>query len=531
MHGILGETLTGIGLPHGGPSAAIQVLFEGRLFEGTAERPHPAAHVAEAYAAHGDAFAQHLEGAFAVALLDRPKRRCILARDPAGTVPLYHARTAAGETVFGTRIADLLPHLPRVAPNPRKVQDFFAFFWSIDDETWFDGVAQVPQGAVWANGSVRRYFTFQRMPEQRPAAVWKEAIIDTIRQATARWSHHDAIGCHLSGGIDSSLIVALLQHLRGTPPPAFVASFPEYPQFDESPHAQQVMDQAGGTLHRAHAHPHDFPAVLRHVVAAMEEPKAHPPVWPRYLVERQAKAQGIGRIFTGRGADELFTGYDAHKRAQLPDHRARRRVFAPEERAALFAGALADAGGYSPEDTYDAVFNDCPGATLLEQCMALDWRTLMGNWMALDYKMSGCFGTEVCAPFLDPAVIDLAMRIPIDTLCPGDLPKQLLREAVAVVLPDEIVWRPKVGFRTPMGEMLRDGGLESFVRAALTPDDSAFWEWFQPAGVAHEIDRHFRGEANRGWQLWALLTTRTWFGLYIDDAPAVTDDAAAPASL
>ena len=512
MHGEAAETLEGSGPRYTDKDTGVTVQWAGRLR--TPQGMEPGPYLTGLYARHGAAFAEHIEGGFALALHDSKAPRTLLARDAAGTVPLYYAESTEGQLLFAVRIGDLLPRLKDTRLNAAALLDYLTFVWSLDGKTFFEGVQLLPAGAVLDNGRVKSYFTFEHHPENRSEETWCEEIIDTLKQVVLPFAQ-PGVGCHLSGGIDSSLMAVLLAELAGMPPQAYVAAFPDYARFDESPYGQLVADQIGAAFTRVIPQAEDFPEALTGLMRAAEEPKCHPPVFPRYLLEAAAHQAGHRIMVSGRGADELFTGYDSHKQASLNGHRARRTLFDPAQRARLLRASFIKAVGYEPETAYDAIFAACPGDTLLERALAFDFRTLMANWLTLDYKLSTHFGTEPVAPFLDRRVIDLALRIPVEVKCADDQPKALLKRAVRGLVPDAIIDRAKVGFRTPMGEMLREG-LEPHIRAQLREDTGFFWELFDPAGVAAVVEEHFTGTRNNGWQIWTLLCVREWCRLHID---------------
>jgi asparagine synthase (glutamine-hydrolysing) len=190
-------------------------------------------------------------------------------------------------------------------------------------------------------------------------------------------------------------------------------------------------------------------------------------------------------------------------------------VFSPDEVGVLLRREFLNSVDYDPQDAYNRTFRECAGETALERVLALDFRTLLANWLILDYKLSSQFGIRPVAPFLDPRVISLALEIPAAMKRGNDEPKALLKRAASGLIPEDVIGRKKVGFRTPMGEMLR-AGQEGFVREMLARDNSVFWDLFDVEGVQGEIATHFSGRSNRGWQLWALLCVKQWCLLHVD---------------
>lgn len=493
--------------------SGIIVFMAGVIRADNQEISGPGPTLVNAYLRHGIDFPRHIQGEFAVAVHDPRTGKTLLARDPAGTVPLYYATDDDGRLFFSTHIRDLLPMLGKIMLDPRKLLDYLTFFWSVDEATFFKGVSLVPQGAVWCDGHVHRYVTFDHQPEERREDEWCTEIVRVLSESAHMHTTAD-LGCHLSGGVDSSVLTVLIAKHVGRIP-AFVSSFPDYESYDETPYAKIVADFAGIELVRVKPRPEDLIGSLIELMLSVEEPKCHPPVFARFILESVAAKHGIKVMVSGRGADELFTGYEWHRQAQLTDHLQRRMLFTNDDRRRLVHRDFLDSVDYSPEEAYNNVFGQISGKTMLERILALDFHTLLANWLVVDHKVSSHFGIRPVAPFLDSRMMELALRIPVDLKRWADEPKSLLKKAVSSIVPAEVVKRKKVGFRTPMGEMLRSK-LESFVRETLGPDNSVFWDIFDHRGVEHEITTHFSGQVNRGWQLWALLSVKLWCRLFID---------------
>lgn len=476
--------------------------------------------LADAYLRAGVQFASKITGPFAIHIHRPADDVNVLARDPMGCVPLYFSESPEdGSLACADRIAPLVSDRSKRALHPPALLDFLAFMWPVDGKTFFDGVRLVPPGTVMAfrSGSTPETFScpIGTPPQDR---LDKQSLLvqirETLETAVVQAIRTDT-GCHLSGGVDSSVVTVLAAGHAIPKPPAFVAAFPEYSADDESPFAQLAADRAGVELHRSYARPEDLPRVFNDMMQTIEEPKCHPPVFPRFLLEAVAARHGCRNLLSGRGADELFTGYDWHNDAQLVEHRARRTVFSREARARLLRADFLRAADYDPETAYEEVFAACGGETLLERILEFDRKTILANWLILDHKISRRFGIEPVSPFLDARVAKLACSIPVDLRREDGRPKALLKQAVRGLIPDEVIDRKKFGFRTPFGEMLRNG-LEAFVRSELATDTSAFWEVFEPSGVHALVDNHFSGRHNFGWQLWAVMGIREWFRVNVD---------------
>jgi len=513
MWGAVGVRIDGGGEGYTDAESGVSVLWTGVFRENGRDTLGSGPVIVRAWHDHGLDFPRYIQGDFAIVIHDPVAGRTVLARDPVGTVPLYYARDREGGLIFGTGIRDLLPGLGRISLEPRKLLDYLTYFWSVDEATFFKGIFLVPQGSVWCNGHIHTYFTFDHKPEERSENEWCDEIVRLLTEATLL--HAGAgLGCHLSGGVDSSVLAVLLAR-QFARIPAFVASFPEYKSYDEARFAQMVADSVGIELRCVKPGPEHLLTCFSDLILTAEEPKCHPPVFPRFMLEGVAAKGGVKMMVSGRGADELFSGYEWHRECQLPDHRQRRTLFSHTERQRLLRCDFIDSVEYNPEEAYARLFDGIAGSSLLERILALDFRTLLANWLVLDHKFSVRFGMRPIAPFLDQRVVELALKIPVSLKRRHDEPKALLKQAVSYLLPDEVITRPKSGFRTPLGEMMR-AGLEGFVRETLVVDDSVFWDIFEPGGVEAEMNAHFSGLANRGWQLWALLSLKQWCRLFLD---------------
>jgi len=472
----------------------------------------------EAYRQKGERFLKDIPGSFALALFDPDHKTALLARDKAGTVPLYYTE-ANGNLVFASSIKNILPYIDNPALHPQALLDYLTYFWALDEKTFLKDIFLIPQGGCWQNGTVTRYWQPEPVPETHSPQDWQEQIRQTLVYAVqSLQTDEDATASHLSGGIDSSVVSILMAQRRTLPLQAFCASFPDFPQFDETPYARLAAQKAAIHLNPVPIHTDDFARNFDDLVMTLEEPKCHPPVFARYMLERQSAGRNFRTIVTGRGADELFTGYDSHHAAQLENHQQRRTVFTAEERKQILRPAFLQEADYEPENTYRQLFARMPTRPGLERVLAFDWNTILMNWLVIDYKACNAFGARPSAPFLNDRLIDLALRIPVELKAPHDTPKHLLKQSVAPWLPQELLQRKKVGFRTPMGEML-NSNLREFVMKTLVLDDSIFWRWFEPAGVSSLIEQHFEKARNLGWQLWALLFIKRWACLFLEQGP------------
>ena len=285
------------------------------------------------YEQYGDDFVTRLNGQFAIVLWDATQRRLLLARDRAGIRPLFHTR-AAGRFWFGSEIKALLAVLPdRARLDPLGLVQTLNFWGSVAPTTLFQGIHNLPAGhllTVAADGheNLRRYWDWEFPPPEQQgmaaarrmfgsveqaAAELRELLIDAVR---LRLRADVPVGAYLSGGLDSSAIVALVRGFTDTPLRTFSLAFEE-PEFDESDHQAKMVRYLGTDHTTVICTRRDigeaFPQLIRHT----EAPVLRTAATPLLLLSAQVRQQGYKVVLTGEGADEVFAGYDLFKEAKI----------------------------------------------------------------------------------------------------------------------------------------------------------------------------------------------------------------------
>ena len=283
------------------------------------------------YDEYGDAFVEHLNGQFAIALWDAEQRRLLLVRDRAGIRPLFHAR-ANGRIWFASEIKALLAALPdRARLDPQGLVQALTYWAPVDPDTAFEGVSSLPPGHVLTiaedgRQTLRRYWDWTFPADvgtsaaargfdsvEQAASELRALLIDAVR---LQLRADVPVGAYLSGGLDSAAIVALVRSFTDTPLRTFSVAF-EDPEFDESAH-QALMVRHLGTDHTTlHCSRRDigeaFPELIRHT----EAPILRTAPTPLMLLSRRVREHGYKVVLTGEGADEVFGGYDLFKEAKV----------------------------------------------------------------------------------------------------------------------------------------------------------------------------------------------------------------------
>jgi len=482
-------------------------------------------------------------GMFALALVDERRRTALLARDRFGKKPLFVARLAAG-----VHFASELKSLLRVARaelslSPAALISYFRFQYVPAPQSIFHEVEKLPP-ASWVevdldSGAVTAPVSFWSLPEPPPDAVeaTPAELLEAIRVAVRRRLVADVpVGAFLSGGIDSSMVVAGMR-AAGADVRTFSIGFAD-PRFDESRYAQAVAEH----LSTRHTHRRlewrDAMALVPSFAASYDEPFADSSALPTLAVSRLAR-EHVTVALSGDGGDELFGGYlryrvqrSARLAALTPQPVARGLRSVPGgghlARGTRLFGSLASSGGEravyrelvsvwrSPElrrlmpgahevDGFCAGFEGS-GRGRTERMMRCDARTyLIDDILQKVDRASMSVGLEARNPLLDPEVVELALRsVGPAEADPGAKP--LLRDALRLELPDELVDRPKMGFGVPVGEWMKDG-LRPLVEDLVLGREDPEYDAATARGV---VEAHLSGRRDAAHQVWALLVFELW---------------------
>ncbi|MCS6835512.1 MAG: asparagine synthase (glutamine-hydrolyzing) [Anaerolineae bacterium] len=521
-----------------------------------------------AYEAWGVDFVERLNGMFAFCVYDAPRRRLVLARDRLGEKPLYYWCGPAGEFAFASEMKALLLH-PSIRPrlNRAALAAYFTLGYTPPPQTMFADVHKLAAGErliVSAEGvRTARYWTAQLSPQ---AIDYEDARRETRRlleQAVdSRMMSDVAVGAFLSGGVDSSSVVALMQRLAGQPVQTFSVGFDfaAGSSGDEKfnvdlRYAGQVAAALGTQHHAIRLSNQAAEGLLPHLVYHMDEPVA------QYSIVQTAYLAGVARLaqvpvlLTGDAGDELFLGY-THYRA---DQRLAPWLKLPRSLRQAAARALRAAGKGA---LATKLLNDAPHQRYLEwmrvlrpeeieplldsipydQAMTAALDSLLGAphtphfadriayaslawWIPEDSnmrvdKMCMAMSLESRAPLEDHRLVEWALRLPLEyKLRHGDF-KRIFKDAVRDLLPAEVLSRPKWGFTPPMSDWLRTI-YRPLLERWLSPSYVAQVGVCRPQAVARLVDEHL---GKRGYHLkvlWALLTFHLWHALFIDGSLAL----------
>ena len=525
-----------------------------------------------AYEEYGEAFLGKIRGMFALALWDARTQTLVAARDRAGEKPLYYTLTDHG-LLLASEIKALLvrPEVPRDL-DIEALDQFLTYEYVIAPQTLFTGVKKLPAAhyLTYRDGqvTVTRYWdaaaTDLRAWEEDEAA---EALRTVLAKAVSSQLMADVpLGVFLSGGIDSSAIVALMSEAsapRNGPVNTFSMGF-EDGSYNELPYAREVA-QRFGTCHREGTVSPDLVELFEKLVVHMDEPFADVSLFPTYLLS-QITCQHVKVALSGDGGDELFGGYDTYAaerlarqlvrvlpRAAMPALAGLAGLFSPSEKkkglvnkVQRFAQGLVDAPAtiehyrwmtflsadakkrlYTPalqqalvgSDVYRPV-RECLRAASSDDLLNRQLYADLSVYLADDIlvkvdRMSMATSLETRAPFLDVDVMELAFSMPGNLKIRGTERKYILRRALRGLLPESVLTRGKEGFSIPMKNWLRSS-LVPLMDELLPSERIAKRGWFNPADVRRRVAEHKAGRENHAHTLFSLMVLERWAQEFLD---------------
>ncbi len=525
------------------------------------------------YEERGPAFARDLNGMFALALWDGPRRRLVLARDRMGQKPLYYARLPDGGLAFGSEPKAVLAHpeVDRGLDQDGLARYLFYEYLPAPHSIW-RGLRKLPPGhqLVWHDGAltIERFWTPPvpdpaHAPGERQFEATAAAFWDEFRAAVGRHRRSDVpLGVFLSGGLDSSSVTAALCELE---PAAGVHTFSigfEDPSFDESGPARAVARHLGTTHHERTCSAATVLDLLPAVAGWLDEPFGDASVLPTHLLSRFARER-VTVALGGDGADELIAGYPTFRAeraaglfARLPgparrlagtavdrlpvDHRNFSLDFKLKQflRGAGVPLPLAHQrwlGSFSGAELTDLLVEPpavdveaehlaraarlAPGADPLTRSLLLYQDTYLPEdiLFKVDRASMAC-GLEVRAPFLDASLVDWVSALPASYKYGRGQTKRLLKRAVAGRLPGSVAGRPKKGFGMPVASWLR-GPLGRLLDEQLGPDRLRAQGLFRADEVVRRVREHREGVRDHRKPLWTLLMFQLWHDRWHPSAP------------
>jgi asparagine synthase (glutamine-hydrolysing) len=510
--------------------------------------------------AWGEACVERLRGMFAFAIWDRPKQTLFLARDRLGVKPLFYAELANGLFIFGSELKALTEH-PDLKKDldPTAVEEYFAFGYVPEPKTIYKNVYKLDAGYCLSiqhgakSVTPRQYWDvkFDTRPAQSEAEVGAE-LMERLREAVKiRMMADVPLGAFLSGGVDSSAIVAMMAGLSQDPVNTCSISFGD-PAFNESAFAQQVADRYH-TAHRTEqVDPNDF-SLIDKLAGLYDEPYADSSALPTYRVCELAKKQ-VTVVLSGDGGDENLAGYRRYRwhgyeesmRSWLPAS-VRQPLFGAlgqlypkadylpkmfrakstfesiardslagyfhgvtqlsnAQRSALFSDKLkTDLQGYSALEVFKRHAQNAPTDNPLSMVQYLDIKTyLLGDILTKVDRASMAHALEVRVPLLDYQLVEWMAGIEPNLKLRGSEGKYIFKKALENYLPNDILYRPKMGFSIPLAAWFR-GELKDKVRNALLGETLNHCGLFDATFLRHLVEQHQNGLRDYSVPIWSLL--------------------------
>ena len=524
------------------------------------------------YEEHGDAFVDYLEGMFAIALWDSRQQKLLVVRDRLGIKPVYYCERD-GRFAYASEIKALL-QVPGVHAelDARGLRDHLAVGYAVAPRTIFKGIRKLPPATmlVWQGGELRsiRYWEIpQTTHTDLDEDDWVALVREEFGKAVSSHMVSDVpIGAFLSGGIDSSAVVACMAAETGEPVNTYSIGYAgggAERYYNELSYAQQVAGQFRTRHHEIEVRP-TVSTLLPKLVWHLEEPISDSAIATTYLVAQLA-AQSVTVILSGVGGDELFAGYNRYLgdhygalygkvpgwlrsrvveplSARLPSGRQNRwmdlsrytRSFVQaaalpwREQYKLFIAlqtqarlaALLDDDSLQDPDGFDRILAAEGSEDPLLRLLRVDWQTqLSEDLLLLTDKMTMAESIECRVPFLDHRLVELAAGIPVTIKRPDGRLKHLLKKALEKDLPKDILYRRKRGFGAPVGAWFK-GELLPLRDTLLGRSTVAARGWLSPDAVAAICSSHDQNRHDYTDLLLVLMNLEIWARLFLDGRAA-----------
>lgn len=557
--------------PMGNEDGSVQLVFNGEIYnflelrkelveKGHRFRGHSDSEViVHAYEEWADNFLSHLQGMFAIGLWDRKKRNLIIARDRLGIKPLYYYQ-GNGRFAFASEIKALL-RIPGVerGVNLQGLYYYLGFEFVPSPLTMFEGINKLRPGhyLFYSPQGIEEKAYWE--PSFAPVARSQEEAVEEMRALLKETVRKHLIsdvplGVFLSGGLDSSTLVALMRELGVNPLKTFSIGYPD-PSFSELPYAQLVADRFE-TEHTVLMIPEVTLQDLEEAVWHLDEPMTDLSALPLYLVCREARKH-VTVCLSGEGGDEIFAGYDRFKASKadqyyrflpallrekliyplieaLPDQPQKKgavniiKRFVEGSRLPLDGGHLrwqyfssSKQDGFLYNDLFKRQVRMDPFAPLrelrsgrtfnkrIDEEIYLDLRFTMPDSVLMKVdKMSMAHALEIRVPFLDHRFVEFTAGLPGDWKLKGFRTKAIFRKALEGLLPDQIVWRGKQGYSLPVKNWLREGLKEPLI--TVLNESPVIQEYMNRSYIQRLIQEHMARTHNHNHILWALLNLGLW---------------------
>ncbi|MDI1242935.1 MAG: asparagine synthase (glutamine-hydrolyzing) [bacterium] len=511
----------------------------------------------------------HLRGMFAIAIWDTLEQSLFLARDRVGKKPLLYSHQPNGDLIFGSEFQALLKH-PSVSRDvdPEAIDAFLSYLCVPAPLTAFKAIRKLEPGhwLIWKGGAIetQRYW----LPDfsTKIKISEEDAIQETtrlLRESTRlRMISEVPLGAFLSGGVDSSTVVALMAQESSTPVKTFSIGFEEQ-DYSELKYAKRVAEHVGAEYNEFIVRPKALeilPTLVRHY----GEPYADPSAIPTFYVSRETRKH-VTVALNGDGGDESFVGYERHvamRYAELyrrlpavlrlsliepglsllpastdfrnrltrfqrflaaaSQERADRyfrwlSTFSPEEKAVSYTPEFSEmTRSFKPVDFLEPYFARLNGKGIVDATLLADLMTYLPNDLLVKVDIASMANSlEARSPFLDHKVIEFAASLPENLKQSGRDPKSLLKKVAERLVPKDVIYRQKMGFAMPIRYWL-GSELKEFTRETLLSLRFNQRGFISADSVERLIQEQEAGTRDNSWKIWTLLMLELWFREFID---------------
>jgi asparagine synthase (glutamine-hydrolysing) len=518
------------------------------------------------YEEYGEECLSHLRGMFAFALWDGPRERMMLARDRMGQKPLYYAERPEA-LIFGSEIKCLKqwPDLP-LDIDYEAIHHYLTLQYIPDPWSGYSNIKKLLPAhyAIWESGTFRtqRYWDIAYqpkldLPEEELHSQLRAEFEDAVR---VRMISDVPLGAHLSGGIDSSLVVAMMANMSDRPVKTFSIGFKEE-AFSELKHARIIAERYSTEHHEFNVSYGDIPQIMERIVDACDEPFADSSALPMYYLSELTR-QHVTVALNGDGGDELFGGYQRYRLDRFANHYARLPRLLTQKLIPAIANRLPEPvnvpigsnyiagirrlqqvadiqpgasivrwGSYFNEsmkrklwrpERYETLKNTDSASILCASFSAADATSFLDRTLYTDStnylpgdllvkadRMTMAHSLEGRSPFLDHKLVEWAARLPESQKLHGGNHKRILKEAFPDLLPSSITQRAKQGFGIPIGEWFR-GPLKTWSQDILLDPQSNINGLFQDSVLERLTDEHALGKTDHSSRIWTLINLELW---------------------
>jgi asparagine synthase (glutamine-hydrolysing) len=514
------------------------------------------------YEEFGDRCVEHLRGMFAFAVWDNVERELFIARDRMGEKPLYYCRHQ-NSFLFASEIKALLQH-PSLTPsvNHSGLAAYLSLKYVPAPMTMFAGMESLPP-AHWmkirhGQVAIKRYWdvSYEKQSDNKSDDQCAEELDSLLRESIAMRLRSDVpFGAFLSGGIDSSVIVAIMSQLMSEPVKTFSVGFDGSGQSDELPFAKMVADRFDCEHHTLMVTPQHFIDYAEKVLWHLDQPIADQATVATYMVAKLAR-EHVKMVLTGEGGDELFAGYARYVgnqwsplfrwmpkfagkairniAARTPGMRRGRialcaltqadeatryanwfPMFHDDLRQELLSSSMRGMSG--PTSVFFAEqLNRCDAKESLDRMLHVDCNLWLPDYLLLrGDKLTMANALEARIPFLDHQLVEYAAGLPTRMKLRGGTRKYLLKKVAARYLPEEIIHRRKQGFPIPVAKWLREDA-KGMMLDLLSENTVRRRGLFNTKKVADMVSKHLSGSHDFETELWGLMSFEMWMQRFID---------------